>query len=124
LSKHPDKRFVDFILRGITSGFKVGYNVFTKKELKSSSYNMPSAMEHPQVVSDYISKEVRASRVLLVGHKDDPLVKEIHLSPFGVIPKKSKPNKWRLIIDLSSPEGHSVNDGILKELASPSHTYQ
>jgi len=121
LSKHPDKRFVEFILRGITSGFKVGYNVSEKKELKSSSYNMLSAMEHPQVVSDYISEEVRAGRVLLVGHKDDPLVKEIHLSPFGVIPKKSKPNKWRLIVDLSSPEGHSVNDGILKELASLSY---
>ncbi len=42
----------------------------------------------------------------------------MHTSPFGVIPKKSKPGKWRLIIDLSSPEGHSVNDGIDRELCS------
>ena len=44
-----------------------------------------------------------------------------HTSPIGVIPKKSKPNKWRLILDLSSPSGHNVNDGIAKELASLSY---
>ncbi len=33
----------------------------------------------------------------------------------------SAPNKWRLIIDLSAPDNHSVNDGILKELASLSY---
>lgn len=32
-----------------------------------------------------------------------------------MIPKKSQPNKWRLILDLSSPTGHSVNDGIPKD---------
>ena len=37
-------------------------------------------------------------------------------SPFGVIPKKGKPGKWRLILNLSAPEGHSVNDGIAREL--------
>ena len=45
----------------------------------------------------------------------------IHCSAFGVIPKKHKPNKWRLIVDLSAPEGHSINDGISKELASLSY---
>ena len=43
---------------------------------------------------------------------------EFNSAPFGVIPKKNRPGKWRLIIDLSSPNGHSVNDGISKELAS------
>ena len=38
-----------------------------------------------------------------------------------VIPKKSKPGKWRLIIDLSTPNGHSVNDGIEKEICSLSY---
>ena len=46
----------------------------------------------------------------------------IHCSPFGVIPKKNKPNKWRLIVDLSSPTGESVNDGISRELSSLSYT--
>ena len=42
----------------------------------------------------------------------------VHCSPFGAIPKKGKTNEWRLIVDLSSPEGSSVNDGISRELAS------
>ena len=37
---------------------------------------------------------------------------------FGVIPKNNQPGQWRLILDLSSPEGHSVNDGIPKPLFS------
>ena len=39
-------------------------------------------------------------------------------SPLGVIPKKNRINKLRHILDLSAPEGASVNDGIPKELAS------
>ena len=38
-----------------------------------------------------------------------------------MIPKKGKPNRWRLILDLSSPEHHSVNDGIQKELVTLSY---
>ena len=29
-------------------------------------------------------------------------------------PKKQQPGKWRLILDLPSPDGHTVNDGIGK----------
>ena len=36
----------------------------------------------------------------------------VHTSPFGLIPKKGRPNCWQLIVDLSSPAGFSVNDGI------------
>ena len=39
------------------------------------------------------------------------------ISPFGVIPKR-EPGKWRLIVDLSAPEGRSVNDGIDHRLTS------
>lgn len=42
----------------------------------------------------------------------------IQINPLGIIPKKNRPNKWRLITDLSSPEGLSVNDGIAQELSS------
>ena len=39
---------------------------------------------------------------------------------FGVIPKGNT-GKWRLILDLSSPEGSSVNDGVAPELCSMSY---
>ena len=45
----------------------------------------------------------------------------VQVSPFGVIPK-FEPGKWCLILDLSSPKGNSVNDGISKELCSVSYT--
>ena len=34
------------------------------------------------------------------------------MSRFGVILKNNQPSKWHLILDLLSPEGHSINDGI------------
>jgi len=37
---------------------------------------------------------------------------------FGVIPKHHKTDAWRLIIDMSFPEGKSVDDGISKSLCS------
>ena len=46
----------------------------------------------------------------------------IHTSPLGVIRKKNKPSKWRLIVDLSSPAGFSINDGILQEHSSLRYT--
>ena len=44
----------------------------------------------------------------------------MQVSPFGVIPK-SEPGKWCLIVNLSFPEGSSVNDGINRENCSLSY---
>ena len=43
------------------------------------------------------------------------------ISPFGVIPKRNKPGKWRLIINLSAPDDHSVNAAISSDLSSVSY---
>ena len=82
---------------------------------------MLSAQQHLEVDETYISHEVEVNRMVLVGQEDLPEAKQIHCSPFGVIPKKSKPGHWQLSLDLSSPDGHSVNDGIVKDLASLSY---
>ena len=42
----------------------------------------------------------------------------IHISRFRVIPKRNKPGKWRLILDLSAPLGMSINDSISTEACS------
>ena len=76
---------------------------------------MHSAREHAQVVRDYLSNECAEGRI--VGPLPRPGSEEIHVSRFGVIPKGSS-GKWRLILDLSSPEGASVNDGIDSNLCS------
>ena len=36
----------------------------------------------------------------------------VHTSPKGVIPKGHTPGKWHLMVDLSSPAGSNVNNGI------------
>ena len=36
---------------------------------------------------------------------------QVHTSGYSVIPK-STPGEWRLIVDMSHPEGASINDGI------------
>ena len=89
--------------------------------MKSHMRNMLSTIDHPQVVTKYLEEELRQSRIARVGSVETAQRLGIHCSPFGVIPKRNKPNKWRLIVDLSSPNGCSVNDGICKDLASVSY---
>ena len=43
---------------------------------------------------------------------------QVHWSPIGLVPKDHQPGKFRLIIDLSSPMGASINDGINSDLTS------
>ena len=52
----------------------------------------------------------------VVGLFPTSALPEVHISRFRVIPKNHQPDKWRLIVDLSHPSGHSVNDGIPKKL--------
>jgi len=141
LVSHPDRDYVDYILRGsyqgvfpdwfqgirvsifrsqehafsdgesTREGFQIGFKA--SGSVSSVRKNMHSAMENPQVVSAYIAEERK--RGFLLG----PFEKaEVHLNRFGMIPKSGQPGKWRLIVDLSHTEGGSVNDSIQPELCS------
>ena len=114
LASHPDRDYVDYILRGIKEGFRIGFKA--SGSVSSICKNMHSAMENPQVVSAYIAEERK--RGVLLGPFEKAEVPEVHLNRFGVIPKSGQPGKWRLIVDLSHPEGESVNDSIQPELCS------
>ena len=50
--------------------------------------------------------------IRVAGPFPSSLLPNLQISSFGVIPKRGQPGKWRLIVDLSSPEGSSINDGI------------
>ena len=73
---------------------------------------MCSSLQHPSVIDSYLQNEVSVGRV--AGPFPAPPFPSLHISHFGAIPKNNQPGKWRLILDLSSPEGQSVNDGIPK----------
>ena len=75
-----------------------------------------SALDNSQVVEEYLAKKREAGRV--IGPVNPQRHPNVQVSHFGVIPKQHQLGKWRLIVDLSSPEGYSVNDGISKELSS------
>lgn len=115
----PDRQLKDYLLRGITEGFRIGFDYNLLSKLRSSSTNLLSAAENPDIVDSYLAKELHLGRI---AHVCDPsALPFLQYSPFGVIPKKYKPGKWRLIFNLSAPHNHSVNDGILKELCSFSY---
>ena len=74
---------------------------------------MPSATRHPQPVEQFLREECEAQRV--IGPLPESVLPCLHFNRFGVIPK-STPGKWRLILDLSFPQGASVNDGISPDI--------
>ena len=101
LKDYPDAEFRGYILNGIKNGFRIGFN--RAVTCKPASSNMHSALENVGIVQEYLKKEVSLGRIL------EPVPPErvpasTQLSPFGVIPKSSQPSKWRLIVDLSSPD--------------------
>ena len=59
---------------------------------------------------------------LIIGLADPKELLTAQISCFGVIPKNHQPGKWRLIVDLSHPEGASINEGIEPELCNMRYT--
>lgn len=116
LSSHPDVTFAAFIMRGMTHGFRIGFDR-SHGRLRSLTANHPSSLANGAVVEEYIASEVALGR--LVGPvMGDSVSSGIHISPIGLVPKAHQFNRWRMIVDLSSPHGQSVNDGISTELSS------
>ena len=107
---HPQQPQVDFILDGIHHGFKLRFS--PSQKLKSAKKNKLSAIQHASVIDAYLANEVSLGRVAGPFNSPPPTFPNLQISSFGVIPKKGQPGKWRLIVDLSSPWGASVNDGI------------
>ena len=105
LASHPDHAFVDVLLEGIRVGFD--YRNYTCRRARG---NMSSVWEDESMISSYLDEERHLGRV--VGPLDPGSFPGIHVSPIGLVPKGLS-GKWRLIVDLSSLQGYSVNDGIL-----------
>ena len=76
---------------------------------------MPSVHHHPDLIRNYLASKCALGRV--VGPLPTEQFWQVHTSRFGLIPKMF-PGEWRLIVDHSSPEGASVNDGVSEHLCS------
>ena len=100
LAGHPDREFRDYILKGISHGFHIGLRYTSWP----ASSNMGSASKNAEVVQAYLDKEVALGRIVGPINPSSALC-GTQVSPIGGIPKSNQPGKWRLIVDLSSPEG-------------------
>ena len=117
LDMYPDKAFAKFIGDGFQAGFRIGYmHPRVSDHLRPRQANHPSSLANPLVVTDRIIAEKAAGRLLGPLSRDQSA--RVHTSPLGLVPKSHQSNKWRMICDLSSPSGHSVNDGIPRDLCS------
>ena len=109
----PDQCFAAFMRRSISSGFRLGFN--PASPLRASKSNSPSATSLSAKVDEYLRDEVEAGNLNRVAESPS-----IHISPIGFIPNINKPGRYRLIVNLSAPEGASVNNGI-SSVASSFH---
>ena len=110
---------MDYVISGITSGFRLGFDP-SAVSLKSAAQNMPSELLQTSVIDEYLLNELHKGHI--AGPYSISPLPSLHVSRFGVIPKKYQPGKWRLILDLFILLGHSINDSILKEPFSFQYT--
>ena len=107
-----DRQETQYLIHGFTYGFSLQYEGNRESQ---AAKNLKSAIEHPDVVSKKLQKELAAGHI--AGPFDCP-PPNLKISPLGVVPKKT-PNEFRLIHHLSySEKGHdgsSVNEGIPRE---------
>ena len=105
LQDHPDRQLIQFLSNGFRDGFHIGYQ---GNITAGQSRNLLSAR------SNYLSVTAAINKELERGHTSGPFYSPpfdtLHCSPLGAVPKKD--GSYRIILDLSSPRGSSVNEGI------------
>ena len=81
LANHPDKCFTEYILQGIRSGFRIGYDRHNCLVPATSNLNVAN----PQALTEYLSREVALGRMgkIHVSKWQSGL----HTSLLGMIPK-------------------------------------
>lgn len=109
LARHPDKHFVDYLISGLTRGFRIGYQ---GPDLCRTAPNLKSALDHPDIVQENLERECSLGHT--AGPFDSKPFKNFQVHPIGVVPKKNS-QKWRTIVHLSYPTGNSINDFISKD---------
>ena len=76
-----------------------------------STHNLLTAHSNPLPVTEALSKELVRGHT--TGPFSSPPLPNLHYSPLGVVPKKD--GTFCIILDLLTPKGSSINDGISKE---------
>nr|XP_055074593.1 uncharacterized protein LOC129454107 [Misgurnus anguillicaudatus] len=110
LSSHPDPSFVDYLITGLSQGFRVG--VLYPMSTSYVANNLQSALTEPDVVSCLVAKEL--NKGYLIGPFSSPPFSPFRVNSIGIATRKYS-GKKRLIFDMSSPHSNtfaSVNECI------------
>ena len=108
LANHPDQAWCHELLKGIEQCMDIG---FEGERTSIILDKWKSALEHPEVITEYLANEVAA------GCKGGPFTQHPFLdmvgSLMGIVTKKcSLPVEYRITHNLSWPPQNSVNDHI------------
>ena len=105
LDSYPITSRAQFLIHGFLVCFDIGFrDIFTETRpriLRSASHNAPG-------ITEAIIKEL--NRGFTAGPFLTPPFRSTHVSPLGAVAKPD--GTCRLILDLSSPRGSAVNEGI------------
>ena len=97
-------------------GFPLGYFGDVQRG-STDSYtfvrNHGGAKHFPAQIQENLAKE-RSYGAILGPFKENPFCCNIRLSPLNLVPKKDTDER-RIILDLSYPKGHSINDSVSKD---------
>ena len=104
LSDYHDNVVVDFL----TYGWPINYTASTRPV--SSSHNHPSASNFDSHVQAYLDTELSYNAIAGPFHHP-PFADDFVCSPLQTVPKRGSSTR-RVVMDLSFPQGSSVNDGI------------
>ena len=108
LEHHPDQQYTASLLHSLQWRCNIGY---TGPRFARITPSLKSAHLHPEAISAALAKEVSNGHT--AGSFLSPPIPNLQCSPLGVVPKKD--GSWRIIMDLSSPRGSSINDLIPKD---------
>ena len=109
LTSYHDSEIVDFL----EFGWPINYSSLQLPH--PASHNHLSACKYASSVKAFISKKV-ALHATASPFQSNPFACQLMTSPLLTVPKKGSDSR-RVVMDLSFPPNHSVNDGI------PSHSY-
>ena len=104
LANHPDQAWCSKLLHSIECHVNIG---FEGKRMSIVLGNWKSALDHPEVIMEYLANEVAAG--YKVGPFTQPPFSDFVGLPMGIVAKKcSFPVKYRIIHDLSWPPQDSI----------------
>ena len=108
LQGHPNRYHVNYILDGLRNGFDIGY---LGTSIATQPKNLRSAQRFYALLKEAVVKEVQRGHT--AGPFSSPPFPVTHCSPIGAVEKSD--STCRLVVDLSQPTGHSINEFIPKE---------